>query len=120
MKTRLLETKKKRNILSVDLDAYPDVRDSLALACEASGNTPTKLAIESMRRAPPAVLGNFSRLSAEAAARLNSSVPPGEAAAGPVAVAALTGRGPTPPVGGSSGAASSPARAGRTAKARQQ
>ena len=51
---------------------------------------------------------------------VNSSVPPGEAAAGPVAVAALTGRGPTPPVGGSSGAASSPARAGRTAKARQQ
>jgi hypothetical protein len=51
---------------------------------------------------------------------VSSSVPPGEAAAGPVAVAALTGRGPTPPVGGSIGAASSPARAGRTAKARQQ
>jgi len=51
---------------------------------------------------------------------VNSSVPPGEAAAGPVAVAALTKRGPTPPVGGSIGAASSPTRAGRTAKARQQ
>ena len=57
---------------------------------------------------------------AEAELGLNSSVPPGEAAAGPVAVAALTKRGPTPPVGGSIGAASSPARAGRTAKARQQ
>jgi len=50
----------------------------------------------------------------------NSTSPPGEAAAGPLVEAALSGRQPKPPVGESSGVASAPAKAGRTVKARQR
>lgn len=58
--------------------------------------------------------------SAEAELGLNSTLPPGEAAAGPLVEAALSGRPPKLPVGESSGAASGRAKAGQTAKAHQR
>ena len=39
----------KRTRLSIDLNAYPDVRDMLAEAVEATGQTPTTLTMLSLR-----------------------------------------------------------------------
>jgi len=121
MMTHKSKIRKKRNILSVDLDANPEVRDALATACEASGNTPSRLAIESLCRALPGVLEEISQSSAEAALRLNSTAPvavPDRAA--DVARAALATLGSKSPTGEPTAPASAPDKAGRTAKVRQQ
>jgi hypothetical protein len=94
----------KRKRLSVDLDAYPDIKEMLAMA-KAAGYSETELTIESLRKFGPSVIEEiFNRASAlrgkfGVPPKVNSSAKPtgkpspkiGGIASGPAPAAPIVG-----------------------------
>ena len=67
--------KVKRARLSIDLEAYPDVKEMLAEAIRATGDSPTSITIRALQNSLPAVVAALTEERRQGAARFLQRYP---------------------------------------------